>query len=89
MIRIRKLELRVSHDRNSPFRTTLFERDPLSEKAFVGAFTEMFVRGRLSPEGESDHRGVLWAGAPCGRVSRMARDPTARGTPGDQAMFWG
>jgi transposase-like protein len=43
--RVGKLELRVPQDRQGRFRTEIFERYQRSEKALVGAFTEMYVQG--------------------------------------------
>lgn len=40
-----KLELRVPQDRQGRFRTEVFERYQRSEKAQVGALTEMYVQG--------------------------------------------
>ena len=40
-----KLELRVPQDRQGRFRTEIFERYQRSEKALVGALTEMYVQG--------------------------------------------
>jgi len=40
-----KLELRVPQDRQGHFRTEVFERYQRSEKALVGAMTEMYVQG--------------------------------------------
>jgi putative transposase len=43
--RVGKLELRVPQDRQGRFRTDIFERYERSEKALVGALTEMYVQG--------------------------------------------
>ena len=43
--RVGKLELRVPQDRQGHFRTEVFERYQCSEKALVGAMTEMYVQG--------------------------------------------
>jgi putative transposase len=43
--RVGKLELRVPQDRDGRFSTELFERYSRSEKAFVGALTEMYIQG--------------------------------------------
>ena len=43
--RVGKLELRVPQDRHGRFRTEIFERYQRSEKALVGALTEMYVQG--------------------------------------------
>lgn len=43
--RVGKLELRVPQDRQGRFRTDVFERYERSEKALVGALTEMYVQG--------------------------------------------
>src|SRR5512143_1879273 len=43
--RVGKLELRVPQDRHGRFRTEVFERYQRSEKALVGALTEMYVQG--------------------------------------------
>lgn len=43
--RVGKLELRVPQDRQGRFRTDIFERYQRSEKALVGALTEMYVQG--------------------------------------------
>jgi putative transposase len=43
--RVGKLELRVPQDRRGRFRTDVFERYQRSEKALVGALTEMYVQG--------------------------------------------
>ncbi len=43
--RVGKLELRVPQDRQGRFRTEVFERYQRSEKAQVGALTEMYVQG--------------------------------------------
>lgn len=43
--RVGKLELRVPQDRQGRFRTDVFERYQRSEKALVGALTEMYVQG--------------------------------------------
>src|SRR5512133_797682 len=43
--RVGKLELRVPQDRQGHFRTEVFERYQRSEKARVGAMTEMYVQG--------------------------------------------
>jgi putative transposase len=43
--RVGKLELRVPQDRQGRFRTEVFERYQRSEKALVGALTEMYVAG--------------------------------------------
>jgi len=43
--RVGKLELRVPQDRQGRFRTEVFERYQRSEKALVGAMTEMYVQG--------------------------------------------
>src|ERR1700757_4811507 len=43
--RVGKLELRVPQDRQGRFRTGVFERYQRSEKALVGALTEMYVQG--------------------------------------------
>ena len=43
--RVGKLELRVPQDRQGHFRTEVFERYQRSEKALVGAMTEMYVQG--------------------------------------------
>ena len=43
--RVGKLELRVPQDRQGRFRTEVFERYQRSEKALVGALTEMYVHG--------------------------------------------
>ncbi len=40
-----KLELRVPQDREGRFRTEVFERYQRSEKALVGALTEMYIQG--------------------------------------------
>src|SRR5690348_14952205 len=42
--RVGKLELRVPQDRQGRFRTEVFERYQRSEKALVGALTEMYVQ---------------------------------------------
>jgi len=49
--RVGKLELRVTQDRQGHFRTEVFERYQRSEKALVGAMTEMYVQG--FPRGRS------------------------------------
>ena len=43
--RVGKLELRVPQDRQGRFRTEIFECYQRSEKALVGALTEMYVQG--------------------------------------------
>lgn len=43
--RVGKLELRVPQDREGRFRTEVFERYQRSEKALVGALTEMYIQG--------------------------------------------
>ena len=43
--RVGTLELRVPQDRDGRFSTRLFERYQRSEKALVGALTEMYVQG--------------------------------------------
>ena len=43
--RVGTLELRVPQDRQGRFRTEIFERYQRSEKALVGALTEMYVQG--------------------------------------------
>jgi transposase-like protein len=43
--RVGKLELRVPQDRQGRFRTEVFERYQRSEKALVGALTEMYLQG--------------------------------------------
>jgi hypothetical protein len=43
--RVGKLELRAPQDRLGHFRTEVFERYQRSEKALVGAMTEMYVQG--------------------------------------------
>jgi transposase-like protein len=43
--RVGKLELRVPQDRQGRFRTDVFERYQRSEKALVGALTEMYIQG--------------------------------------------
>ena len=43
--RVGKLELRVPQDRQGRFRSDVFERYQRSEKALVGALTEMYVQG--------------------------------------------
>jgi transposase-like protein len=43
--RVGKLELRVPQDRQGHSRTEVFERYQRSEKALVGAMTEMYVQG--------------------------------------------
>jgi len=43
--RVGKLELRVPQDRQGRFRREVFERCQRSEKALVGALTEMYVQG--------------------------------------------
>jgi len=43
--RVGKLERRVPQDRQGRFRTEVFERYQRSEKALVGALTEMYVQG--------------------------------------------
>lgn len=43
--RVGNLELRVPQDRQGRFRTEIFERYQRSEKALVGALTEMYVQG--------------------------------------------
>ena len=43
--RVGKVELRVPQDRQGRFRTEVFERYQRSEKALVGALTEMYVQG--------------------------------------------
>ena len=43
--RVGKLELRVPQDRQGRFRTEILERYQRSEKALVGALTEMYVQG--------------------------------------------
>jgi putative transposase len=43
--RVGKLELRVPQDRQGRFRTEIFERYQRSEKALVGALTEMYIQG--------------------------------------------
>lgn len=43
--RVGKLELRVPQDRQGRFRTEVFERYQRSEKALVGALTEMYIQG--------------------------------------------
>ena len=43
--RVGKLELRIPQDRLGRFRTEVFERYQRSEKALVGALTEMYVQG--------------------------------------------
>lgn len=45
MTRVGKLELRVPQDRQGRFRTEVFERYQRSERALVGALTEMYVQG--------------------------------------------
>ena len=45
MTRVGKLELRVPQDRQGRFRTEVFERYQRSEKALVGALTEMYIQG--------------------------------------------
>lgn len=45
LTRVGKLELRVPQDRQGRFRTEVFERYQRSEKALVGALTEMYVQG--------------------------------------------
>lgn len=45
MTRVGKLELRVPQDRQGRFRTEIFGRYQCSEKALVGALTEMYVQG--------------------------------------------
>jgi putative transposase len=45
MTRVGKLELRIPQDRQGRFRTEVFERYQRSEKALVGALTEMYVQG--------------------------------------------
>jgi putative transposase len=43
--RVGKLELRIPQDRQGRFRTEVFEQYQRSEKALVGALTEMYVQG--------------------------------------------
>jgi len=43
--RVGNIELRVPQDRQGRFRTEIFERYQRSEKALVGALTEMYVQG--------------------------------------------
>ncbi len=43
MTRVGKVELRAQHDRQSRFRTEIFERYQRSEKALVAAMLEMYV----------------------------------------------
>jgi putative transposase len=43
--RVGNIELRVPQDRQGQFRTEIFERYQRSEKALVGALTEMYVQG--------------------------------------------
>lgn len=43
--RVGNIELRVPQDRQGHFRTEVFERYQRSEKALVGALTEMYVQG--------------------------------------------
>src|SRR4029078_5279357 len=43
--RVGHIELRVPQDRQGRFRTEVFERYQRSEKALVGAMTEMYVQG--------------------------------------------
>lgn len=43
--RVGNVELRVPQDRQGRFRTEIFERYQRSEKALVGALTEMYVQG--------------------------------------------
>lgn len=43
--RVGKLELRVPQDREGRFRTEVFERYQRSERALVGALTEMYIQG--------------------------------------------
>jgi len=43
--RVGKLELRIPQDRQGRFRSEVFERYQRSEKALVGALTEMYVQG--------------------------------------------
>jgi putative transposase len=43
--RVGKLVLRVPQDRQGRFRTEVFERYPRSEKALMGALTEMYIQG--------------------------------------------
>lgn len=43
--RVGNIELRVPQDRQGRFRTEVFERYQRSEKALVGALTEMYVQG--------------------------------------------
>jgi putative transposase len=43
--RVGNIELRVPQDRQGQFRTEVFERYQRSEKALVGALTEMYVQG--------------------------------------------
>jgi putative transposase len=43
--RVGQVELRVPQDRQGRFRTEIFERYQRSEKALVGALTEMYVQG--------------------------------------------
>lgn len=43
--RVGNIELRVPQDRQGNFRTEVFERYQRSEKALVGALTEMYVQG--------------------------------------------
>ncbi len=68
MTRVGTLELRVPQDRQGRFRTEVFERYQRSEKALVGALTEMYVQGILDAEDQSDQRRALRA-----RSERLGR----------------
>lgn len=45
MTSVGKLELRVPQDRQGNCRTEVFERYQRSEKALVGAMTEIYIQG--------------------------------------------
>jgi len=50
MTRVSKLERRIPQDRQGRFRTEVFERYHLSEKALVGALAEMYGQGVSTPK---------------------------------------
>jgi transposase-like protein len=57
--RIGKQELRVPCDRNGEFSPKLFARYQRSEKALVGALSEMNVKGGIDSQGRDDQRRAV------------------------------
>ena len=75
-----KFELRVPQDRQGRFRTDVFERYQRSEKALVGALTEMYGTHPLyrqrSARGVVGRKGSSWASGDGQRKAEVGGNPT-------------